>query len=172
MQIHTWFDRKRSQRRGVTSAFYLLLLCMLKHSVALTAEQLRVQSPSTSFGPTALDKPAQDITVSGTVEQLVKTHVPSAPTGVQLLVAAPQGAVTATLGPNLSRAVLQSMSKGAAIQISGVMQTIDGHEYLLARNLTIGGNQIIVRNEHGFLTHYPTRSRASLNSSALYRSAK
>ena len=172
MQIHTWFNRKRSQRRGFTSAFYLLLLCMLTHSLALTAEQTRVQSPSTQFGPTALDKPAQDITVSGTVQQLVKTHVPGAPAGVQLLIASPQGAVTASLGSNLSRTVLQSMSKGAAIQISGGMQTIDGKEYLLARNLTIGSNQIIVRNEHGFLTHYPTRSRASVNSSALYRSAK
>jgi hypothetical protein len=172
MQIRTWFNRKRSQRGGFTSTFYLLLLCMLTHSVALIAEQPRAQSPSTPFGPTALDKAAQDITVSGTVQQLVKTHVPGAPAGVQLLVAAPQGAVTASLGPNLSRTVLQSMSKGAAIQVSGGMQTINGKEYLLARNLTIGGNQIIVRNEHGFLTHYPTRSRASVNSSALYRSAK
>jgi hypothetical protein len=172
MQIHTWFNRKRSQRRGFTSAFYLLLLCMLTHSLALTAEQTPLQSPSSQFGPTALDKPAQDITVSGTVQQLVKTHVPGAPTGVQLLIASPQGAVTASLGSNLSRTVLQRMSKGAAIQISGGMQTINGKEYLLARNLTIGGNQIIVRNEHGFLTHYPTRSRASVNSSALYRSAK
>ena len=172
MQIHTWINRKRSQRIGFISAFYLLLLCVLTHSIALTAEQPRIQSPSTQFGPTALDKPAQDITVSGTVEQLVKTHVPGTPTGAQLLIAAPQGAVTASLGPNLGHTVLQSMSKGAAIQISGVMQTIDGNEYLLARNLTIGGNQIIVRNEHGFLTHYPTRSRAAVNSSALYRSAK
>jgi hypothetical protein len=172
MQIHTRFNRKRSQRRGFISAFYLLLLCMLTHSLASTAEQTRVQSPSTQFGPTALDKPAQDITVSGTVQQLVKTHVPGAPAGVQLLIASSQGAVTASLGSNLSRTVLQSMSKGAAVQISGGMQTINGNEYLLARNLTIGGNQIIVRNEHGFLTHYPTRSRASVNSSALYRSAK
>jgi hypothetical protein len=172
MQIHTWFNRKRSQRRGFTSAFYLLLLCMLTHSLALIAEQTRVQSPSTQFGPTALDKPAQDITVSGTVQQLIKTHVPGAPAGVQLLIASPQGAVTASLGSNLSRTVLQSISKGAAIQISGGMQTINGKEYLLARNLTIGSNQIIVRNEHGFLTHHPTRSRASVNSSALYRSAK
>lgn len=172
MQIHTWFNRKGSQRRGLISAFYLLLLCVLTHSVASTAEQTRVQSSSTQFGPTTLDKPAQDISVSGTVQQLVKTHVPGAPAGVQLLIASPQGAVTASLGPKLSRTVLQSMSKGAAIQISGGMQTINGKEYLLARNLTIGGNQIIVRNEHGFLTHYPTRSRASVNSSALYRSAK
>jgi hypothetical protein len=172
MQIHTSINRKRGQRRGFISAFYLLLLCVMTHSVALTAEQPGVQSPSTSFGPTALDKPAQDIMVSGTVQQLVKTHVPGAPAGVQLLVAAPQGAVTASLGPNLSRTALQSMSKGAAIQISGGMQTINGNEYLLARNITIGGNQIIVRNEHGFLTHYSTRSSASVNSSALYRSAK
>jgi len=172
MQIHRWINRKRSQRRGLTSAFCLLLLCVLTHSVALTAEQPLVQSPSTRFGPTALDKPSQDITVSGTVQKLVKTHVPGAPAGAQLLVAAPQGAVTASLGPNLSRTMLQSMSSGAAVRIAGVMQTINGKEYLLARNLTIAGNQITVRNEHGFLTHSPTRSRASVNSSALYRSSK
>jgi hypothetical protein len=172
MQILSWFKRKRSARRGFSSAFYLFLLCVLTHSVALTAEQPLVQSPSTQFGPTVMDKPAQDITVTGTVRQLVKTHIPGAPTGVQLLITAPRGTVTANLGTNLGRTVLQSMSPGAAVQIAGVMQTINGKEYLLARNLTIGGNQIIIRNEHGFLTHYPTHPRGSVNNSALYRSSK
>jgi hypothetical protein len=172
MQVRSWINHKRSQRRGFTSAFCLLLLCVLAQSVALDAEQPWGQSPSTPFGPTALDKPAQDITVTGTIQQVIKAHVLGTPIGVQLLVNTPLRAVTASLGSNLSRTVLQSMSRGAAVRIAGVMQTVNGKEYLLARNLTIGDDQITVRNEHGFLTHYPTRSRASVNSSALYGGGK
>jgi hypothetical protein len=166
MQIPNWIHSKRVETRNFVFLFCLVLLSMLTFSVA-QAEQ--PNAPSTSTG---LNTPAKDISMAGTVQQLITTHPSGAPAGVQLAVDGPQGSFTASLGPNLSREVQQSLSEGAPVQISGQMQTINGQQYLLARKLTIEGNQIIVRNDNGFLVHTSQRSRASVNNSELYRSAK
>jgi hypothetical protein len=52
------------------------------------------------------------------------------------------------------------------------MHAIDGTEYLVARKLTVDGNQIVIRNEYGFLVHASSRPGAAGNNAALYRSAK
>jgi hypothetical protein len=40
---------------------------------------------------------------------------------------------------------------GTPVQIVGAMATLNGRDYLLARELTVGGTTITVRSEHGFL---------------------
>lgn len=171
MQIRNCINSKRVETRKFVSLFCLVLLSMLTLSVA-QAQQPGVPSTSISFRSTGLNTPAKDITMAGTVQQLITAHEAGTPVGLQLVVDGPQGSFTASLGPNLSREVLQSLSEGAPLQISGQMQTINGHQYLLARKLTIDGKQIVVRNENGFLVHTSQRSRASVNNSDLYRSAK
>ena len=171
MHIRNWINSKRVETRNFVFLFCLVLLSMLTFSVA-QAQQPRVPSTSTPVGSSGLNTPAKDITMAGTVQQLITTHPTGAPVGLQLVVDGPQGSFTASLGPNLSREVQQSLSEGAPVQISGQMQTINGQQYLLARKLTIEGNQIIVRNDNGFLVHTSQRSRASVNNSDLYRSAK
>jgi hypothetical protein len=49
------------------------------------------------------------------------------------------------------------------------METINGKSYLMARKLTVAGNQIVIRNEHGFLVH---SQHGSVNNPALSRGAK
>ncbi len=172
MQIRNWIAGKQVDGRRLAFYFCFVLLCLLTHSVTLAAEQPSAQAPSTPFGLTGLNTPAHDITIGGTIQQLIATRKPGSSAGVQLLVNGSQGSFTANLGTSLSSKVKQSLAQGAPVQISGTMQTINGKEYLLARTLTISGNQIIVRNENGFLVHGQQRSRASVNNSALYRSAK
>jgi hypothetical protein len=94
--------------------------------------------------------------MSGAVRQLIATHAPGAPAGLELLVDGPQGSFTESLGPNISREVQQNLSQGEAVQISGVFQTIDGKEYLLARNLTVAGTRSLSAKTTDFL---PTRNR-------------
>jgi hypothetical protein len=110
--------------------------------------------------------------MAGTVQEVITTPTPGAPIGIQLVVEGTQGAFTASLGSTLSDQVRQALSAGAPVQVSGVMETTNGKSYLLARKLTIAGNQVIIRNEHGFLVHSQQRSRASVNNSALSRGAK
>jgi hypothetical protein len=171
MQIRNWINSKRVETRNFVFFFCLVLLSMTTFSVA-QAQQPGAPSTSTPFGTTGLNTPANDITMSGAVQQLITAHKADTPVGLQLVVDGPQGSFTASLGPNLSREVLQSLSEGAPVQISGQMQTINGQQYLLARKLTIEGKQVVVRNENGFLVHASQRARASVNDSALYRSAK
>lgn len=172
MQIRNWITSKRVETRTFALLSCLVLLSMFTHTVVLAAEQPNVQSTSTPFRAQALNNPAHDSAMSGTVQRLITNHKPGVPAGFQLLVDGPQGSFTASLGSNLSREVQLSLSQGAPVQISGVMQTINDKEYLLARTLTVSGKQTIIRNENGFLVHTSQRSRASANNSALYRSAK
>ena len=172
MQIRNWINSKRVETRNFVFFFCLVLLSMLTLTAAQAQQPGAPSTSSTRFGSSGLNTPAKDITMAGTVQQLITAHKADTPVGLQLVVDGPQGSFTASLGPNLSREVQQSLSEGAPVQISGQMQTINGQQYLLARKLTIEGKQVVVRNENGFLVHASQRARASVNDSALYRSAK
>lgn len=175
MQILDWITCRRVERKESASFFCLVLLYMFTHAVAL-AQQPGVQAASTPFESTTLGAPAHDIAMAGTVQEviteLITTHTVGAPVGLQLVVEGPQGAFTANLGSILSDQVRQTLSPGTSVQVSGVMETINGKPYLLARKLTVAGDQVIIRNDHGFLVHSQQRSHASVNNSALSRGAK
>jgi hypothetical protein len=171
MTIFDWISCRRVERKGSASFFCLVLLYLFTYAAAL-AQQPGVQAASTPFESTTLGAPAHDIAMAGTVQELITTQTLGAPVGIQLVVEGPQGALTASLGSMLSDQVQQTLSPGTPVQISGVMATIDGKSYLLARKLTVAGDQVIIRNDHGFLLHPQRRSRASVNNSALSRGAK
>jgi hypothetical protein len=168
MQIFDWITCRRAGKKESASFFCLVLLYIFAHAVAL-AEQPGVQA---AFESTTLGVPAHDIAMAGTVQEVNTTHTLGAPVGLQLVVDGPQGTFTASLGSMLSDQVRQTLSSGTPVQISGVMQTINGKSYLLARKLIVAGNQVIIRNDHGFLVHTQQRSHASVNNSALSRGAK
>jgi hypothetical protein len=155
MQIRNWTINTQVDKLGSAYFFYLVLFYLLFPAAAIHAQSSSV--------PTAM---------AGTVRQLITAPAAGAPAGFEVVVDGPQGIFTASLGPNLSREVQQSLSSGTPIQISGTMQAIDGKDYLMARKLTVDGSQIVIRNEYGFLVHAPPRSHAVQNNSALYRSAK
>jgi hypothetical protein len=167
MQILDWTTRRRVERKGSASFFCLVLLSTLTHAVAL-AQQPGVQANSTPFESTTLGTPAHDVTMAGTVQEVITTHTLGAPVGIQLVAEGSQGAFTASLGSALSDQVRQSLSPGTPVQVSGVTETIHGKSYLLARKLTVAGDQVIIRNDHGFLVH----SQQRVNNSALSRGAK
>jgi hypothetical protein len=156
MQIRNWAFDRQVDKLGSAYFFYLVLFYLLSPITALHA-----QSSS-----------AHDLAMAGTVRQLITAPAAGAPAGLQVVVDGPRGPFTASLGPNLSRQVQQSLSAGTQVQMTGTMQAIDGKDYLLARKLTVAGGQIVIRNEYGFLVHASPRSRAAQNNSALYRSAK
>jgi hypothetical protein len=170
MHLFHWIASRRMERKESASFFCLALLYMFAH-VAL-AEQPAVQTAPTAFDASALGKPAQDVTMAGTLQQIISTRGPGVPAGIQLVADGPQGAFTAILGSVPSGQLRQALVPGAPVQVSGVKETVNGQSYLLGRKLTIAGNQIIIRNEHGFLVHPQQRSRASVNNSVLSPGAK
>jgi hypothetical protein len=160
MQIRNWTSGRRIDKWKIASFCYLVVFYLLSFTIALQAQ-------SSSGSQTSVP----DLAIAGTIRQVITANA-AGTAGIRVVVDAPQGSFTASLGPNLSHDVQQSLSSGSPVQISGAMQAIDGKEYLLARTLTIDGHQIVIRNEYGFLVHTPSRSRATGNNSALYRSAK
>src|SRR5580693_3468759 len=94
---------------------------------------------------------AHEITLSGDVQQVVTRHVVGAPGGMHLLLAGPKGLVDAHIGPFMSKEMKEALHTGTPVRIVGAMATLNGKNYLLARELTVGGTTITVRSEHGFL---------------------
>jgi hypothetical protein len=164
MQILDWIASKRVGAKNFVFLCCLVLLSIPAFSVAQT-RQPRAQPTVSSTG---FNTPAHDITMTGSVQQLITVHA----SGLQLVVDGPQGSFTASLGPKLSSEVRQSLSRGAPVQVVVIQQTVNGKQYLLVRKLTVAGKETIVRNENGFLVHTSQRSRAAVNPAALYRSAK
>lgn len=92
-----------------------------------------------------------DVVVVGSVQQLVSKHAPGTPAGAYLLLNTAQGVVDAHLGPYLSDDVRASLQKNQMVQVTGIPRTVNGKSYLLARQITVSGKQINIRNEYGFL---------------------
>lgn len=131
----------------------MLLFCGIATSTSLAQDG---NSPPSSAAVTALNVKhvaASEITVAGTIQQVPSEPTPGSPAGLHLLVNSPQGVVDASVGPYMTEEVRRDLSTGEQIQVVGVVQTINGHNYLLARQLVLAGRQIPIRNEHGFLVH-------------------
>jgi hypothetical protein len=93
---------------------------------------------------------ANEVTVTATIQQVLPKGA-RGNSNLRLLVSAPQGVFNADLGPYLASDVKESLTAGAHVQLAGTMQTIQGQNYLMARELTLANRQITIRNENGFL---------------------
>jgi len=145
----------RGARTSGLLHYYCLVLLSLLTPVALA------QQPAGRLEATGLDKPAQNI--AGTIDQLNSSR--TAPAGFLITVNGLQGAFTASLGSRLSPALQQALVKGAPVEVSGTMDTIGGKSYLLARTLSVGGQQFTLRNQRGFAV-YPQAANKNLSGGA------
>jgi hypothetical protein len=93
----------------------------------------------------------REISLSGTIQQVVSKSASGSPSGLHLLVAGAGGVSDAHLGPYLPKSLTQQFRAGQPVQMTGVMQTMHGQDYLLVRQITVSGRQVAIRNSHGFL---------------------
>jgi hypothetical protein len=117
----------------------------------LGAQTASESLPGQGFAPTY--DAAHEITLHGTIQEVVTRHAVGSPAGMHLLVAGPQGVVDAHVGPFLSSETKAALLTGAPVQIVGAMSSLHGKDYLLARLLTVGGRSVTLRSEHGLLVH-------------------
>jgi len=151
----------RSRKYTRLSAGLLSGLLFAVMVLPLGAQPASESRPGRGFGP--VYDAAHQITVTGTVQEVVSKHVFGSPAGTHLLVSQMEGMVDAHVGPFLAKDVQEALHTGLPVQIVGVMQEIHGKQYLLARQLTYGGRTVAVRNEHGFLVHdVAKRTRATV----------
>jgi len=103
-------------------------------------------------------KATDEITFGAAIREVVSKNPVGTPAGLNLLMNGSQGVLYVNLGPNLGDSVTRSLSPGQVIQVVGIVQTFNGQNYLVARQLLIGNQTIEIRNQRGFLTHPSTSS--------------
>ena len=118
-------------------------------AVPLVAQPASETHVGQGFGP--VYDAAHQITLSGTVQEVVTRRMPGRPVGMHLMVAGPQGIVDAHVGPYLSRDMKEALHTGTPVQLVGVMASVRGRKYLMVRELNVGGTSVTLRSEHGFL---------------------
>jgi hypothetical protein len=116
-------------------------------ALPLGAQSATESRPGCGFGP-GYDA-AHETILTGTIQEVVTKRVVGSPAGIHLLVYGPQGVVDVHVGPFLSEETKESLQAGMPVRIVGAMSSLQGKNYLLARELTVGGSTVIVRSEHG-----------------------
>jgi hypothetical protein len=123
-------------------------------AVPLGAQPAPASRPGQGFGP--VYEAAHETTLNGTIQQVVTKHTVGSPAGMHLLVAGPRGLVDAHVGPFLSKQTKEALHTGTPVQIVGAMTSLHGRNYLLARELNVGGSTVTVRSERGLLSPVPS----------------
>jgi hypothetical protein len=124
----------------------LLLATM---AVSLDAHAASVSRTGRGFGP--VYDAAHETTFEGTIQEVVLKHTAGSPAGMHLMVAGPQGLVDAHVGPFMSKKTKAALQAGVPVRIVGANTTVRGKTYFMARQLTVDGNVVTVRNARGFL---------------------
>lgn len=112
-----------------------------------------ISQPADSHTETAVpgyDR-AHEITVTGTIQEVVAAPQAGSPAGLHLLVNGPEGAFDAALGPYMTKEIRAALRAGAAVQIVGAIEKAHGREYLLVRQVSFDGRTVTVRNLNGAL---------------------
>lgn len=124
-------------------------------------------SPSTvnGFGP-AYDA-MHEITLVGTIQQVVTSQDPGSPVGMHLLITGPQGVVDACIGPFLSKQTKDALQDGVSVQFIGSTMQLHDKEYFLVRELMVGGNSTVIRTRRGFLVDRRGNGAAGMKQTAI-----
>jgi hypothetical protein len=120
---------------------------------AIPAGAQTAAAASPSRGPIPIYDAAHEITVNGTVQEVVTKRVPGSPVGMHLLVTGATGTVDAHVGPFLPKTAQEALHIGLPLQVVGVTVTIRGKQMMLARELKYGGQALILRSKGGVLLH-------------------
>jgi hypothetical protein len=118
-------------------------------AVSLDAHAASVSRHGQGFGP--VYDAAHEITFEGTIQEVVAKHAPGTPGGMHLMVAGPRGLVDAHIGPFMTKQTKEALQSGVPIRIVGASTAVRGKTIFLARQLTVDGNTVTVRNPRGFL---------------------
>jgi hypothetical protein len=108
----------------------------------------------------------KEVTLTGTVQSLVRKPAPGTVMGAHLMVSTAQGTVDAHIG-NLVLAGRSpvSFAPGQSVRLVGLMTTINHQDIFLVRTIQTENRTITIRSEHGFLVAPGARTRLTAVSS-------
>jgi hypothetical protein len=164
MQTLKIWKRTDAMSRLSSLLFCVVLLGGIARGTFLEAMSAPAQSsaPSTatSAGWNSASSSSGEIAVLGTIRQVVSNHSGGGPAGIHILIDGPLGSFDASLGSYLSSEIRQALSNGEPVQITGVVRSANGKDYLLVRQLSVAGHQVTIRNANGFLVHTPSATNS------------
>jgi hypothetical protein len=131
------------------------VLCLLMTlAISLLAGPLYANEPvlpKRTVIPSKYDM-SKEVTLSGTVQSLVKKPAPGALVGAHLMVSTAQGTVDAHVGNRLLAGPNPaSFASGQSVKLVGIMTEFNHQNVFLVRTIETGNRTITVRSEHGFL---------------------
>jgi hypothetical protein len=147
-----------------------VLLCAITQTAARANADTPAEPSTVSCSNKLAYSRACEITTKGTIQKVIADRTAGGPAGMHILVEGPQGVMDASLGSNIGHDLKAELVAGQSVQLVGVTRTIRGREYLLARQMTIAGRQVVIRNEHGF--PFGARSRTRVKQSAVNGGAR
>ena len=129
-------------------------------ATSAVAQSLEPSTAAAAGWNSASSSPGE-VTMLGTIRQVVSDHVVGSPLGVHILIDGPLGSFDARLRSFLPGDVMQALSDGAPVQIVGAVRSVNGKDYLMARQLKVGGKVVTIRSSNGFLVHNPSTTGSS-----------
>ncbi|WP_158791614.1 hypothetical protein [Granulicella sp. L60] len=118
----------------------------MRATCAESTDSVRAQSIS---GSTT----SPELSVDGPIIEVVSKRSLGSPQGTHLLVSANMQTMDVSVGPYLAPDVRTKISKASQIHVTGVMRSINGKTYLVAREIVLNGQTFVIRNQSGFLVH-------------------
>jgi hypothetical protein len=94
-----------------------------------------------------------ELSVDGPIIEVVSKRSFGSPQGTHLLVSANMQTMDVSVGPYLTLGIKTKMSEGSQIHVTGVMRSVNGKTYLMAREIVLNGQTFVIRNQSGFLVH-------------------
>ena len=121
----------------------------------IAAAPVKAQTAANSAGDARTNTmvPVYDVTkevkVQGTIQK-IDDFGTNGPTGTHIMVQTAQGVVDAHLGFGAaSKPEYLGIAQGQSVTLTGMMQSFDGANVLMARILTTANHIFVLRNEHG-----------------------
>jgi hypothetical protein len=102
--------------------------------------------------PTPFYDATKEVTLQGTVENVLRNPSRGMLPGGHLMLATGSGMVDAHVGQFAFKGFHPlSVASGERVSVVGVMKTVRGNEVFLARTVKVGDEEYKIRNEHGMV---------------------
>jgi hypothetical protein len=102
----------------------------------------------------------KEVTLTGTVQSLVRKPAPGTIMGAHLMVSTSQGTVDAHIGNHLLAGKSpMSFAAGQSVKLVGLMTTVNHQNVFLVRTIQMENRTITVRSDHGFLVGHGATPR-------------
>jgi hypothetical protein len=140
------------------------LLTLMAFSVFTVPSQAATATKRIAVTPKHNYDVSKEVTLTGTVSNVVKKPTAGLLLGTHLMLATSKGSIDAHIGSYPGRDKrLDSVKQGESVKAVGVMRKTKEGEVFIVRTVEKNGETLTVRNENGFFVG-PASSRARTNS--------